>query len=59
MVVYDKTIIRGKTYDRAYSDANKKIMQDGTGIIYDEAIDPEKSGRTYTETNIPIEGMGE
>ena len=55
MVVYEKIEIRGKTYDRAYSDVNKKIAQDGTGIIYDEAIDPENSGRTYTETDIPIE----
>jgi len=32
-----------------------KIMQDGTGEIYNEAIDPEFTGRTYTETDIPID----
>ena len=43
---------------RTYSDQNFKIRQDGTGVIYDEAIDPIKMNRTYTETtekNIEIE----
>ena len=41
---------------RTYSDEGYKIRQDGTGIVYDEAIDPENSGRTYTETDelIPV-----
>ena len=43
---------------RTYSDAGYKIQQDGTGDIYDEAIDPADSGRTYTETDIPIEEEG-
>lgn len=43
---------------RTYSDAGYKIRQDGTGDIYDEAIDPADSGRTYTETDIPIEEEG-
>ena len=45
----------GVTLIRRYSDIGVKIQQDGTGAIYDEAIDPEDSGRTYTETAIPIE----
>lgn len=40
---------------RTYSDKNMKIMQDGTGALYEEAVDPEFTGRTYTETDIPIE----
>lgn len=40
---------------RTYSDIGMKIQQNGTGIIYDEAIDPENMGRTYTETDILIE----
>lgn len=40
---------------RTYSDANMMIQQNGTGILYAEAIDPEELGRAYTETNIPIE----
>lgn len=40
---------------RTYSDTGYKIQQDGTGDIYDEAIDPRSAGRTYTETDIPID----
>ena len=42
---------------RTYSDEGYKIRQDGTGIVYDEAIDPADSGRTYTETDEPVEDM--
>lgn len=40
---------------RTYSDAGFKIRKDGTDEIYDEAIDPADSGRTYTETDEPVE----
>lgn len=46
----------GVILNRTYSDAGMKIKQDGTGALYDEAIDPASIGRTYTETDIPIEG---
>lgn len=32
-----------------------KIRQDQTGTLYDEAIDVEGKGYTYTETDIPAE----
>lgn len=32
-----------------------KIKQDQTGVLYDEAIDIENRGYTYTETDIPAE----
>lgn len=41
---------------RTYSDTGMMIEQDGTGAQYAEAIDPENMHRTYTETDIPIEG---
>lgn len=44
-----------ETLVRTYSDDGYKIRQDGTGDIYDEAIDPRSAGRTYTETDIPID----
>ena len=47
------------TLVRTYSDEGYKIQQDGTGDIYDEAIDPRSAGRTYTETDIPIDEEGE
>lgn len=40
---------------RTYSTEGKKIVQNETGAVYDEAIDVEGSGYTYTETDEPIE----
>ena len=37
---------------RTYSDLDVMISRDGE--IYEEAIDPEDSGRVYVETEIPI-----
>lgn len=31
-----------------------KVRQDQTGTLYDEAIDVENKGYTYTETDIPV-----
>ena len=44
---------------RTYSDRGFRIMRDG--IVYDEAIDPEQSGRNYIETNekIPVDESSE
>lgn len=35
---------------RTYSNTGLKIIQNGTGAIYDEAIDPISMNRTYTGT---------
>lgn len=40
---------------KTYSDTGHYIIQNGTGIEYGEAIDPEKMGRTYTESERLIE----
>ena len=45
----------GTLYLHTYSDAGFTIIQDGTGEEYAEAIDPIDAGRTYTESNNPIE----
>jgi hypothetical protein len=50
-----KTEIYSEGLVRTYSDAGMKIRSDETGAIYDEAIDPASTGRTYTETDEPIE----
>lgn len=34
---------------RTFSDAKKKILQNETGIIYDEAVDIETAEYTYSE----------
>ena len=46
----------GWTLIRTYSNIGMLIRQDGTGFLYSEAVDPEDAHRTYTETDIPIEG---
>ena len=53
MVIYEE--INGTDLVRAYSNNGMKIRQDGTGVVYDEAIDPVYMNRTYTETEEPIE----
>lgn len=41
----------GRTLVRTYSDAGHIIQQNGTGVVYSEAVDPVEMGRTYTETD--------
>ena len=40
----------GVTLVRTYSDAGRLILQNETGLLYDEAVDVENSGYTYTES---------
>lgn len=55
MIKTENIYVNGRTLVRTYSDANRMIRQDSTGNIYSEAVDPVGSGRTYTETDTPIE----
>ena len=48
------TLEDGTVLVRTYSDAGMYIIQDGTGIEYSEAVDPEKMNRTYTESERKI-----
>ena len=48
-----KTRSDGVNLYRTYSSEGYKIMRDG--IVYDEAIDPEDTHRSYIETNEKIE----
>ena len=52
---YYKTLEDGTVLVRTYSDSNHYIIQDGTGVEYSEAIDPENMNRTYTESEKVIE----
>ena len=54
-VEYDQTREDGKKLYRTYSDVGMMIRKDGTEEMYNEAIDMEDSGFTYTETDVPIE----
>ena len=52
-MIYTETVeIRGRKFVRTYSDTYR-VMRDG--LEYDEAIDPIDSGRTYTESNTPLD----
>ena len=42
---------------RTYSDANKNIIQEQTGIEYSEAIDVENAPYTYVESENEIEEL--
>ena len=55
MIKTENLTIGGKTFIRTYSDAGMKIHGGSPASDYDEAVDPAELGRTYTETNIPIE----
>ena len=39
---------------KTYSDEGYMIIQDETGIMYAEAVDPKDMNRTYTESNVKI-----
>lgn len=45
----------GWTLVRTISDRGMMVRQDETGELYAEAVDPEFTNRTYTETDIPVE----
>lgn len=54
MILTENIVINGIEYKRTYSDAGFMVERDG--IQYGAAIDPVNSNRSYTETNIPIDG---
>lgn len=48
--------VNGRDFIRTYSDKNMMIHGGVPEGDYTEATDPADLGRTYTETDIPIEG---
>ena len=54
---YYKIRADGVALNRTYSDKGMMIERDG--VRYDEAIDPAELNRQYTETDEPIESVGE
>ena len=53
MIKTEQLTINNKQFTKTYSDAGFMIERDGAQ--YSEAIDPSELGRTYTETDIPVE----
>jgi hypothetical protein len=54
MIVTEQITINDRRFTKTYSDSGFMVERDGAQ--YSEAIDPAEFGRTYTETDIPIEG---
>ena len=50
-----KTRADGVKLFRICSDAGKRIIQNETGIVYDEAIDVENAPYTYSESDEEVE----
>lgn len=57
MIKTENLTINGKAFIRTFSDSGFMVERDG--VRYSEAIDPAELGRTYTETDEPVEGMTE
>ena len=55
MIKTETLTIGGKQFIRTYSDAHMMIHGGSPEADYSEALDPAELGRTYTETDIPIE----
>lgn len=53
MIVTQTFQINGTDFIRTFSDMDMKIEREG--ILYDTAEDPAETGRTYTESEVPIE----
>ena len=55
MIIMEALTVNNKQFIRTYSDSGYMIHGGVPESDYAEAIDPAEFGRTYTETNIPIE----
>ena len=55
MIITETVYINGRAFVKTYSNAGMKIHGGSPEADYDEAVDPADSGRTYVETDIPID----
>ena len=53
MIKTEQLTINNKQFTKTYSDVGFMVERDG--VQYSEAIDPSEFGRTYTETDMPVE----
>lgn len=51
MILTEKLIINDKTHIRTYSNEGRYLIRED-GAVYEEAVDVENSGHTYTEGDI-------
>ena len=55
-IIQEHFMVNEREFIRTYSDQNMLIHGGMPEGDYSEACDPAEFGRTYTETDIPIEG---
>ena len=55
MIKIETLTIGGKQFIRTFSDKGMMIHGGSPEADYSEALDPAELGRTYTETDIPVE----
>ena len=55
-IIQEPFMVGERDFIRTYSDENVLIHGGSPEADYSEACDPAELGRTYTETDIPIEG---
>ena len=55
MIIQEHFNVKGRNFIRTYSDSGYYIHGGSPESDYSEALDPAELGRTYTETDIPIE----
>lgn len=53
MIKTESLTIHEKQFTKTYSSSGFMVERDG--VQYSEAIDPSEFGRTYTETDTPVE----
>lgn len=53
MIKTENLTINNRAFVRTYSDSGFMVERDG--VRYSEAIDPAELGRTYTETDEPVD----
>ena len=58
-IVTEEQTINDVEYIHTKSDANKKIKQVSTGIVYDDAMDLKANAQEYEETDEDLEDFGE
>lgn len=56
MIAQEHFLVGERDFIRTYSDRGMMIHGGSPEADYDEATDPAELGRTYTETEIPIDG---
>ena len=58
-IIQEHFLVGERDFIRTYSDRNMMIHGGSPEGDYSEACDPADLGRTYTETDIPIDGGSE